>query len=374
MLTSRLFTFRPQAAAVIFLFALARLSAAPATTPFEWQTETPESQGLVTASLDTFKDYLAARRTKALLIVKNDRIVYEWYAADHAATKPHFTASMAKALVGGVAAAVAMTDGRLALDDPASKFIPQWRTDPRKARITLRQLGSHTSGLDDAKEGEIAHSDLKGWMGEFWRKLPPPRDPFTLSRDVVGLRSDPGTEFLYSNPGIGMLGYAITAALKDAPEKDLKTVLRDRVLRPIGVADSEWTVGYGKAIEVDGLPLYAPWGGAAFTARAAARLVRLMLREGDWEGRQLISAAAVRATTSDAGTPGQCGIGWWSARESENAAVPRDAYYALGAQEQIAMGIPSRGIIVIRNGGTLGASSSSSFFPPLMKALDARQP
>ena len=133
-------------------------------------------------------------------------------------------------------------------------------------------------------------------------------------------------------------------------------------------------MGYGGPIEIDGLKLYSNWGGASFTARAAARVVRLMLREGNWEGRPLISAAAVRATTSDAGTPGQCGIGWWSARENENRAVPRDAYYALGAQEQIAMGIPSRNVIVIRNGGTLGGSSSASFFPPLMQALDARKP
>src|SRR5688572_19124962 len=86
-----------------------------ATPPFQWQTATPESHALSTAKLDDLRDHLAARATKAFLLVHDDRIVYEWYSADHSATKPHFTASMAKALVGGMAVAVAMNDGRLTL-------------------------------------------------------------------------------------------------------------------------------------------------------------------------------------------------------------------------------------------------------------------
>jgi CubicO group peptidase (beta-lactamase class C family) len=340
-----------------------------AAAPFEWVVTTPEAKGLSSAKLDAFKDHLAAHKTKALLIACDDHIVYEWYSADHSATKPHYTASMAKALIGGVAVAVAISDGRLSLDEPAAKFVPQWKDDPRKSRITLRQLGSHTSGLDDAKDGEIPHDQLPGWMGEFWKRLPPPRDPFTLARDVVPLRFDPGIDSLYSNPGIAMLGYVTTAALKDAPQKNLQVLLRDRVMRPIGIKDAEWSCGYGKPVEIDGLALVAPWGGGAFTARAAARVVRLMLREGNWDGEQLIKASAVRATTEDAGTPGACGIGWWSAKESTNATVPRDAFYARGAQDQIAMGIPSRKIIVIRNGGALGEAQATAFFTPLMNAL-----
>ena len=68
--------------------------------------------------LERLKDDLASRRTKAFLVVRNDRIVYEWYADGHGASKTHYTASMAKALVGGLSLAVALTDGGLALDDP----------------------------------------------------------------------------------------------------------------------------------------------------------------------------------------------------------------------------------------------------------------
>ena len=66
-------------------------------------------------------------------------------------------------------------------------------------------------------------------------------------------------------------------------------------MRPIGVPDDEWSVGYGQTFTVDGLPLVGSWGGGGYTARAAARVGRLMLREGDWEGKQLLSKEAVRA-------------------------------------------------------------------------------
>jgi CubicO group peptidase (beta-lactamase class C family) len=264
-----------------------------------------------------------------------------------------------------------MSDGLLTLDDRAAKFVPQWRDDPRRARITLRQLGSHTSGLDDAKDGDVAHDKLEGWMGEFWKRLPPPRDPITLSRDVVPLRFDPGTQFLYSNPGIGMLGYATTVAIQDSAQKELKSFLRERVMKPIGLTDADWSMGYDKPFLVEGRSQYGTWGGAAFTARAAARVVRLMMRAGNWEGRQLIKAEAVRATTSDAGTPGACGIGWWCGKETAHAALPRDAYYAAGAQDQLALALPSLNVIVVRNGGALGGSASQLFFTPLMEALAA---
>ena len=91
-------------------------------------------------------------------------------------------------------------------------------------------------------------------------------------------------------------------------------MLRERVFRPIGVADADWSAGYGKTYAVDGLPLVACWGGAAFTPRAAARTGRLVLRQGDWDGLRLLSPDAVRQMTGDAGLPGHCGMGWWSNR------------------------------------------------------------
>ena len=168
---------------------------------FEWQSSDPESQGISRQELDSLQTSLADKNTKALLIICNDRIVWEWYAPGHSQTKTHYSASMAKALVGGVALAVAISDDRIALDDRVSKFVPQWRNDPHKATITIRHLGSHTSGLADAEDGDRPHEQLTGWQGDFWKRLPPPRDPFTIARDLTPVLFDPGSSRQYSNPG-----------------------------------------------------------------------------------------------------------------------------------------------------------------------------
>ena len=212
------------------------------------------------AKLDALWNDLQSRQSTALLVIRNDRIVLERYAEGWNASKPHGTASMAKALVGGVALAVAISDGRMTLDDTAATYIPAWKNDPRKSLITIRQLGSHTSGLDDAESDNMRHEELTGWKGAFWKRANPPGDPFTIARDLTPLRFEPGTTLLYSNPGIAVMGYAVTAALKESPQKDIRTLLRERVMRPIGVADAEWSVGYGTTYVVDGLPLVPAWG------------------------------------------------------------------------------------------------------------------
>ena len=264
-----------------------------------------------------------------------------------------------------------MSDGRIALDEKAVKFIPQWKDDPRKSQITIRQLGSHTSGLDDAEVEGLPHDKLIGWKGDFWKRLDPPNDPFTISRDKTPTLFDPGKKMQYSNPGIAILTYATIAALKETPEKDIRTLLRDRVMRPIGVPDEEWSVGYGKTHTVSGLPLVASWGGGSFSARATARVGRLMLREGDWDGKQLLKKEAVRLTTTDAGLPGNCGMGWWISKEGKWAQLPKDAYWGSGAGHQIMLVVPSLKLIVVRNGEVLAnvASEPEKYHKPLRDLL-----
>ena len=109
-----------------------------------WRQGSPESQGFSPARLEALREGLVARSTKALLVIRNDTIVCEWYAPGQDANTRFGTASLAKALVGGVSFAVAMSDRRIGLDDPAARFIPQWHDCLRKSRITLRELGSHT--------------------------------------------------------------------------------------------------------------------------------------------------------------------------------------------------------------------------------------
>jgi CubicO group peptidase (beta-lactamase class C family) len=332
--------------------------------PFDWQSATPQSQGMSSDGLEVIRERMAKKKTKAFLVICNDRIVCEWYAPGVTATTKHGTASLAKALVGGMSLAVAMQDGKIALDDPAAKFIPQWKDDVRKSKITIRHLGSHTSGLSDSTTEDVKHEEQPGWMGDFWKRLDPPRDPFTLARDETPVLSEPGARFQYSNPGIGLLTYCVTSAIRDDAHKDARTLLRERILRPIGVPDTEWSVGYGKTFTVDDLPLVGSWGGGSFTPRATARIGRLVLREGTWEGRPLLSREIVRQVTTDAGLIGNCGMGWWSNGGGRYGKLPKDAVWGAGAGDQLLLVVPGLNLIMVRNGETLAPGPGE---PPIRK-------
>ncbi|HEY7115363.1 MAG TPA: serine hydrolase [Tepidisphaeraceae bacterium] len=351
--------------------------------PFDWRPDTPAAQGMSAEKLAQMRAALVTRGTTGLLVVRHDRIVLEWYAEGAGPDKPHGTASLAKSLVGGMSLALAMTDGRLRPEDLVSKYVPQWQTDPRKSKITIAQLASHTSGLEDAEASGLAHEKLTGWKGEFWKRAP--TDPFTISRDQVPVIYEPGERASYSNPGMAMLAYAVTAAIQGGEQKEIRTLLRDRVLRPIGVKDAEWSVGYGKPARVGDLNLYANWGGAAFTARATARVGRLMLREGDWDGKRLIDAKVVRQILdyrSNAKVTGWSGassprpvLGWYTNIDKTWPAAPRDAFCGAGAGQQVLLVVPSLDLIVVRNGAAIAGHDGfwraveTEIVDPVMKAV-----
>jgi hypothetical protein len=67
-------------------------------------TASPESQDMSRARLDQLQASLQTKRTKrttAYLVIRNDKIVDEWYASGYSRTTKHYGASTAKGLMGG---------------------------------------------------------------------------------------------------------------------------------------------------------------------------------------------------------------------------------------------------------------------------------
>jgi len=354
---------------ITILFLFVSLSLHSTFAGFIWQQALPESQGMSSAKLDAMKDILAEKGTKSFLIIRNDKIVYEWYASDHGPQKRHYTASLAKALVGGTSLMLALNDSLISADDLACKYIPQWKNHPRKSKITIRHLATHSSGIENAEQNGIPHMEIPGWKGDFWRKKP---DPFTIARDKAPVIFTPGSKYDYSNPGMGMLAYAVTASLKNTPQPDILTLLKERIMKHVGIGDEEWSIGYGRGYKVDGMVLYANWGGGDFTARAVASVARLMLHKGSWDGKQLVEPEWVNECVKYAGTPTPnrsedahspgSGLCWWTNFDGVWENVPRDAFVGAGAGHQILLVVPSLDLIMVRNGAQMGDTKWGNTF------------
>ena len=377
-----------------------------------WATETPESCGLDTERLEAAWQGLASRGTKTFVVARRGHLVFERYADDWSADKPHYTASLTKALVGGLSLALAMDDRLIGPDDLACEYVPQWRDAPHKSRITVRHLATHTSGVENAElseedrrkalaEGRTLtdhHMSLPGWKGAFWRgtrRGEGEPDPYTVSRDQAPVIFEPGSAYDYSNPGLGMLTYCVTAALRDTRWPDVRSYLAERLFSPLGLRDADWSIGYNQTFDLDGLPLVASWGGGSFTARAVARIGQCLLQNGAWEGRQLIGPAVVREITAYAGmplpvlerekgnpSPGS-GLSWWTNYDRVWPHVPADAYGGAGAGNQILLVVPSRDLVIARNGGDItGDEPDRGFwsgvvdhlFDPVLNSFALRPP
>jgi CubicO group peptidase (beta-lactamase class C family) len=351
----------------------------------DWPGAGVREAGFDPDKLNALRDDLARRTTTGFLVIRGGRKVMEWYSPDFGPTKPHYTASLAKALVGGTSLIVAMSDGRIRPNDRVSKYIPSWEKDPKKSRITIRQLATHTSGIEDSSVEGYAHGKEPAWKGQFWRREP---DPFSVSIIDAPVIFEPGTSFEYSNPGMAILAYCVTASLKGAPQTDIHTLLRDRVLRPIGVPDADWSIGYGKPTQMDGLDVYANWGGASFTPRAVARVGEWMMKSGAWDGKALVRPAVIQQaanytgmpipprTPEDSNRPGS-GLCWYTNFDMAWPAVPRDAFAGSGAQQQVLLVVPSLDLVVVRNGSDLSedakqhsaAATYRHLYEPLMAAM-----
>lgn len=325
-----------------------------------WDTVSPAAAGMNGAKLDALRRVLDAKRTRALLIVRHDKIVFEWYTPFRGASYRHGVASVAKALVGGMSLLVALNDGWIRLDDPALKYIPAWSEDPAKAMITIRHLATHSSGIPHDQKDHETVGTCGHWGKAFWTRRP---DPFSLTLRCTPLLFAAGTSYAYSGPAFAALAYAVTTSLKNAPESDIYTLLKKRIMDPLGVPESHWAIGYGEVFEVDGLQLYATWGGASYSARATARVGQLLLHKGEWKGRKLLDPNWIDVMVSYLNTPlpesrpgglhpGPA-LGWWSNFNGAWPSLPRDAYAGAGANHQILLVVPSLDLIVVRYGRLL---------------------
>lgn len=328
---------------------------------FQWKNSLPEQQGMSTGELERAWRLLKNRRTNGLLIIRNDSIVFERYSKGYDKSRKQYTASLTKSIVGGMALLVALNERKILLDDPAYKYIPPWRYDPLKSKISIRHLATHSSGIGHGDNYHEDSNDPNQWGERFWNLED---DLFEVVRDHARLKFKPGSSYLYSGPGYAMLGYAVTASIINRSPADIYNLLRESVMIPIGVEDNEWSIGYGKTFVTDGLQLYAIWSGASFTPRAAARVGRLMLNKGNWEGQDIVGPQWVEKMVTYAGTPlpdrsdGEPwpapGICWWTNFDLIWPSVPADAFVGAGAGGQVLWVVPSLNLIVVRNGKSLG--------------------
>src|SRR5205809_3599154 len=93
--------------------------------------------------------YSESERGVSMLVLQNGRTIFEHYANGGSARDRWPIFSRTKRF-WGIAALAAVNDRLFKLDDPVSDTITEWKSDPRKSQITIRQLLNQTDGIEGA--------------------------------------------------------------------------------------------------------------------------------------------------------------------------------------------------------------------------------
>lgn len=218
----------------------------------------------------------------ALVIWQDGKPLLEWYG-DGKARKIE-AMSVTKSVVS-LAVGRLLTQTKIrSLDQPVADFYPEWKQG-QKAKITIRHLMNHTSGLQN-----VLRTDQEIY----------PSPDFVQLALCAELENPPGTTFSYNNKAANLLA----GVVQKASGKGLDDYLRDELFAQLGITDFTWTRDRaGNPHAMSGLQILPA---------DLAKLGQFALNRGQWNGQTLIEASFFDAALQ----PGQpleasCGLLWW---------------------------------------------------------------
>lgn len=220
---------------------------------------------------------LEGSSTAAFLVIRHDSILYEKYfdGFDRSSLLPSF--SLVKSFVATLTG-IAHDEGKIkSFDEPMTNYLPKFlKKDPRFAQITIQHLLDMRSGLQ-WDEGSYGLKDASIRLA-----FRPNMKPHVYK---VKIKEAPGVQTEYQSINTLLLAMIISKATgKTAAE-----YMTEKIWKPLQME-------YAATWNTDKRHLEIAYAGLNATARDFAKLGRLYLREGDWDGKRVVSKAWVDST------------------------------------------------------------------------------
>ncbi|HEU0137639.1 MAG TPA: serine hydrolase [Flavobacterium sp.] len=280
----------------------------------------------------SFEEFLDYSKTVAFVVIRNDTIQYERYFDGYDESKVVASFSMAKS-VTSLLIGCALDDGLIkSIDEPVVKYVPELRAEGME-KVTIRHLLQMMSGIRFSESYSNPFGDAATYYyGTNLRRA--------ISRRK--LDNEPGTVFSYSSGDTQLLGLVLERALKD---RSITAYLQEKIWTPLGMEhDASWSLDRKK----DGLEKTFCCINA--TALDFAKIGRLALNKGEWNGKQLISRQwmeqSVVADTTN-GQPSHYKFQWWLPNK-------RGDFMAQGILGQYIYVNPSKNVMIVRLGANYG--------------------
>jgi CubicO group peptidase (beta-lactamase class C family) len=293
----------------------------------------------------TIEQFVRTTRTDQVVLVKNGKVIGEFYANGYSSQVRHQAWSVTKTFIAAVVG-IAYGEGRIdSLQDPIEKYVPDL-ADTEWDGVSIEDILQMESGVhwDEGTPLLAVNTQVEQWRDlalDLYSDgaLGKTRNEFLATLPSMGY--EPGTRFSYNSGNTQVLAW-MTELLYG---KTFEQVLSDKLWKPMGAdGDAVMTSDrVGSVIASHGL-FARPHDFARFGE---------LLRNGGRtpEGRQVVPAEWVRSmTTMTKVSQGQYGLQTWA----HPIAAP-DAFTASGFQGQKITVLPSDCLTAVRTSHALGA-------------------
>ena len=264
---------------VLFLMIFFPLPAQDETTETFFARTNPEQVGIDSRYLVQMLEKIQTDsiRIHSIVILRHDSLVLESYVFPYNRETTQNVKSVCKSVISALTG-IAKDQGYLDnVDVPVYQIAPQYFEHPsdfRKLHITLKHLLTMTTGLDVDENGGKLEAIFSA-------------DDYVQAAFDAPIIADPGAKWTYST----CLSHAVSAILSQITHQDLLKFAKSTLFCPLGMKHVEW--------DTDPNGYYM--GGAELWMRPIdmVKFGYLYLKDGEWEGQQLISREWISESTTN---------------------------------------------------------------------------
>lgn len=303
------------------------VSALPAGTP---ESLSPEAQA-----------WVARRMVTGLVILRSGALTHESYYHGTGAEDLRISWSVAKSVLSALFGTL-VADGTIPdLDAQLVQYVPALKGSAYEG-VSIRDALTMSSGVAFNEDYMDFNSDINR-MGRVLA-LGGSMDGFAASLKTRA--TEPGSHMHYVSIDTHVLGMVI----KGATGRDPVDLMAERIIAPMGLEASPLMLTDGEGV---GFVL----GGLNLRTRDYARIGQMFLQKGLWNGRQIVPADWVAASTSHQAADGAgYGFQWWVPKDS---AAHGGDYTAHGIYGQYIYVNPAQQVVIAVNSADRGFDSDA---------------
>ncbi len=288
----------------------------------------------------------------SLLILRNDKIVFENYYSNYRRDDLHPIGSSTQSIISALVGTVAYTNESFSISDKIIDFFPEYPqyfdNIPQKDQIEIRHLLSHTSGL---------------WWDEWTHPFgSEDNDAYvmSLSDDWIAnvlstpMIREPGSEFTF-NSGNSVL---MAPLLEKITGTDLEELAKDNLFDPLGITEWKWE-------RIPGGFVNSAWG-LHMRPIDLAKIGYLFLNSGTWQAQELFDENwRNRSTRRRLFVSSYYGYGynWWSFTNVADAVRTiknNDVFFSWGEGGQFLFVVPHLNLVVVTTAGNYNGNETKA--------------